>query len=415
MKNIQLNSVLLFALIVPFIMSYRIGPSETPYWLFGIIFFLLFLYILLDIFAFKEKINYFLKHIVLWITIITVLGSAFVSAIIVRHQTHPIYMIHDIVLQQEAAIQFLLHGKNPYSSTYFGTPLEEWHYSDKDENPALYHFVMQPFYLIFSIPFYLVSNRIFGYFDGRMPLMFLFLLLIITAYILIKDKKNKLLFVILLTLNPAMLGYTLEGRSDIFMYTFLFLGLYLLFLGKYSLAGVLIALSFGVKQSVWPILPLYFAYIYFQARSVKKSLRHISLFVVTLVVIIFPFVLWDSKAYLDSTIGYLSGSVPHSYPISGYGIGMVLQQFGVIENGQQYYPFYIWQLIIGLPVMILLLKYLKRSPSVKRLLVTYSVFLFVFWYFSRYFNNSHIGYLSLLFISAYFFPEKDNSTIQKNT
>ena len=387
-------------------MTYRIGPSETPYWLFGLIFFGLFSYIALDIFKFAEGVIFRFKQIILWFLIFGVIGSAVFSAIIVRHKTHPAYMIHDIIIQQESAVRFLLHGKNPYSATYFDTPLAQWHYSDKDTNPALYHFVMEPFYLIFAIPFYLISSRIFGFFDGRMPLFFLFFAMFLIVWRLVKDKSKRLLFITLLAFNPAMLGYTLEGRSDIFMFAFLFLGLYLLHKKKFLLAGLPIALAFTVKQSVWPILPFYFAFIYCKNKNFKKTLKDILPFVITFAAITLPFFFWNQKAFLDSTIFYLSGNIAHGYPISGYGWGMILTQMGVIKDANQYYPFQIWQAVIGIPLIAVLVKNLKNNLTVGRLILVYGIFLFVFWYFSRYLNNSHLGYLSLVFIAAYFWPDE---------
>jgi len=430
MKNIKLNSVLLFALVIPFIMTYRIGPKDTPFWLFGLIFFGLLVYLCLDLLRIKEKIYYRLKLLVLWFLIVGVIGSAFVSSIIVRHETHPIYLIHDIALQQESAIRFLLDGKNPYSVTYFDTPLKQWHYSDTEINPALYHFVMEPFYLIFALPFYFLSNITIGYFDGRIPLLFLFFALLNLAGLLVKNPQKKFLFITLLAFNPAMLSYTLEGRSDIFMFTFLFAGLFLLYKKQYLWAGVPIGLAFAVKQSAWPILPFYFAYLYLKtkeknhilrasvaSREVNSSLvldfaRTIKLlipFIATLFIIVLPFFIWDQKGFLDSTIFYLSGNIEHSYPISGYGLGVMLNQFGFIKDVHQYYPFVIWQIIIGLPLIGYLIMYLKKYPTVNRLILVYGIFLFVFWYLSRYFNNSHLGYLSMVFITAYFWPENDNN------
>ena len=427
MKRIKLDSILLFALVIPFVVNYRISPKETPFLLFGLIFLGLLFYICLDLLRIKEKIYYFLKLLVLWFLVVGVIGSSFVSAIIVRHQTHPIYMIHDIVLQQESAIRFLLDGKNPYAVTYFGTPLEQWHYSEKDINPALYHFVMQPFYLLFSLPFYFLSNITIGYFDGRMPLLFLFLTLLILASILVKDREKKLLFIILLAFNPAMLVYTLEGRSDIFMFTFLFMGLFLLHRKHYLLAGIPIALAFAVKQSAWLILPFYIVFLYFIAQVstskesfghlrgaaighlrgvAKKTLRMLVPFIITFGIVVLPFFLWGQKAFLDSTIFYLSGNTEHSYPISGYGFGNLLHQVGMIRDLKEYYPFYIWQMIIGIPLLIVLLRYLKSHPTIGRMILVYGIFLFVFWYFSRYLNNSHLGYLSVVFITAYFWPEE---------
>lgn len=405
MKTLSLDSILLFTLVIPFIMTYRIGPGDTPYWLFAVIFLSLFTYLVLDLLHFGENLYHRLKYILLWFVIVAVIGSSFISAMIVRNQTAPVYMVHDIILQQEAAIRFFLDGKNPYAVTYFGTPLEQWHYSSVDVNPALYHFVMQPFYILFALPFYFLSIPVFGFFDGRMPLLFLFASLLILAAKLVKEKGKRLLFLILLAFNPAILGYTLEGRSDIFMFAFLFFGLLLLEKKRFFWAGIPIALAFAVKQSVWPILPFYIAFLYFRQKSFTKTIKSLLPFIATLIIIIGPFLLWNTQAFLDSTVLYLSGATTNSYPVSGYGLGKLLLQLGAIKDAQQYYPFHIWQIVIGLPLFIVLIKFLRNLPTVSRLILVYGIFLFIFWYFSRYFNNSHLGYLSLVFITAYFWPD----------
>ena len=404
-KNIKLDTVLLFALTIPFIMTYRISPGDTPYWLFGLIFLGLLFYIILDLVDMKEKIRFLLKHILLWALIVVVIGSAYVSSIIVRHQTSPEYGIHDMALQQESAIRFLLHGKNPYATTYFDTPVEKWHYSDTEENPALYHFVTPPFYILFAIPFYLIfAHSPLGFFDSRIPLIFLFIMLLIMADRLVKDSQKKLEFLILLSFNPATLGYFLEGRDDIFMFSFLFGGLYLLHKRKEMLAGVLMALAFAVKQSVWPIFPFYFAYLYFQNKDFKKIILKLMPFTLIFSAIVLPFFFWDRGAYLSSTIFYLSGNTLHSYPISGYGLGALLKEAGVIKDAYSHYPFWMWQVGIGLPLIMWFINWQKKENTIQRLILIYGIFLFVFWYFSRYLNNSHLGYLSMVFITAYFWP-----------
>ncbi len=410
MKSVQLDSVLLFTFVIPFVMAVRIGPGDTPYWLFGIIFFLLFGNIVLDIVSVKEKLRSLLKQIVLWTTIIVVLGSAFASAIMVRHQVAPVYMIHDIILQQESALRFLLDGINPYAVTYFGTPLEQWNYSPTEVNPALYHFVMQPFYLLFALPFYFISNHTIGYFDGRIPLLFLFFSLLVLSSALIKEEERKRLFLVLLAFNPAVLPYTLEGRSDLFMYPFLFLGFFLLYKKRYVWAGIPIALAFAVKQSAWLIFPFYVAYLFFNTKSIKATVLSLLPFALVFGAIVLPFFLWDQNAFIDSTVRYLSGDTKHSYPISGYGLGRLLHEIHVIRDLKGQYPFLYWQAAAGLPLLIGLLYYLKKRPSVSRLILVYAIFSFVYWYVSRYFNNSHLSYISMVFITAYFWPEtKDRS------
>lgn len=405
--SLALSSILLFTLVTPFIMTYRLSPGTTPYWLFGIIFLGVLSYTVLDIRKMQKDTYAKLKYALLWFVIVAVLGSSFVSAIIVRHNSAPVYQIHDIVLQLEAATRFFLDGKNPYATSYFGTFLEEWHYSDTEVNPALYHFVMMPFYLLFSLPFYWVSVSLLGYWDGRMPLYFLFLVSLIMAFVLPKEGEKKLLFVTLLAFNPAMLGYTLEGRSDFFMFGFLILSLYLLFKKRAVLASIPLALAFATKQSVWPLFPFYLGYLFLTEKSRRDTIKCLVVFACTFMLIVAPFYFWSSKEFIESTVLYLSGAVSHSYPISGYGFGMVLHELGLITDMKSYYPFIIWQMLIGIPLFVLLFRMLKKNPSVKKLILYYGVFLFVFWYFSRYFNNSHVAYLTVVFITAYFWPEGD--------
>ena len=302
MKSLKLDSILAFVLIIPFIMTVRISPRETPYFLFGLIFAGLLLYLALDILKLKSVLYEKLKNITMWGLIIVVIISSFASAIIVRHESSPIYNVHDILVQQEAAIRFLLDGKNPYRETYHNTPLSDWHYSDKEENPALYHFVMQPFYLIFSLPFYPLFGRTIGYFDGRFPLLFLFFLSLAVAFRIIKDGEKRRSFVFLLTFNPLMVYYTLEGRSDFFMYGFLMAGFYLLHKSKYLLSAVLMGFAFAVKQSVWPLFPLYITYLWFKNKNKKDLIKPLSVFAMTFGTIVLPFFLWDPKAFLDSTV-----------------------------------------------------------------------------------------------------------------
>lgn len=407
MKSIKLDSVLLFALIIPFIMTFRISPGTTPYWLFGLIFAGLLSYVVIDLLDIKQKTAYSVKSVLLAFLILVSIGAASYSEIAVRHQTSPLYNIHDIILQQESAIRFLLHGVNPYETTYFGTPMESWHYSDTQVNPALYHFVMQPFYVIFAIPFYLLTTRTIGFFDGRIPLVFLFISLLAMAFCLIKDKEKKMQFVTILAFNPATLGYLIEGRADVFMFAFLFCSLLLLHKRRYSLGGIFMAFAFAVKQSVWPILPFYLAFLYLQNKSIKDTIRQIIPFTVIFSVIVLPFAAWNMKAFLESTILFLSGNAIHSYPISGYGLGMVLNDIGVIKDINSYFPFWIIQLAVAGPLLVVLVLWQRRKNTTQRLIISYTIFLFVFWYLSRYFNNSHLGYISMVLITAYFWPAED--------
>jgi len=90
-------------------------------------------------------------------------------------------------------------------------------------------------------------------------------------------------------------------------------------------------------------------------------------------------------------------------------LGKLLESFGFIKDIYASYPFHIWQFIICVPLLIFLIKYFKKHKDVRTLILLYGIFLFIFWYLSRYFNNSHLGYLSLIFIVAYFWPENEKN------
>ncbi len=403
--NIKLDTVLAYALILPFILSYGLAPKTTPLWLFSLIFLGLVAFALLDIVSIKKTIANNLKNILLGFLVIAVIGSAALSVITLRRETVSTYKVHDIIIQQEIAVRYLLLGLNPYKEDYFNTPLEDWHFSENEENPALYHFVMQPLYLLFSVPFFMVTGRYLGYFDGRFPLLVLFASALVFLWLAIKDSEKRRAAVLLFAFNPLGLPYLIEGRSDIFMLGFLLPALFFLQKKKLIFSSIFMAAAFAVKQSIWPLFPFYFMYLYFSHKKKRDIIKPLIIFGITFAVIVMPFFIWDPKAYIDSTILYLSGNTVHSYPISGYGFGIFLYQLGIIKDLTSQFPFVIFQAIICLSLLVFLMKYIKKNPSVRVMLILYSIFLFVYWYFSRYFNNSHLIYIATILGIAYFWPD----------
>lgn len=398
---LALDAILLYALATPVVMGYRILPvAGTPYWLFGILFTLLIGNILLTLYPgrFSKNLEK-IKSVLLWVLIAIVLGGTTVTSIVDRSKTAPVYGVHDIILQQEAAMRYLLEGKNPYKETYFGTPVEEFNYDEpgntKAVNPALYHFVMPPWYLLFPLGIYFFSIPIFGYFDGRMALLVAMVGLLVILWRWFKSRPLASLAVTLIALSPATVTYFIEGRSDVFALFWLVWSLYLLEKKRFFWSAIIFGLAIMSKQTIWFALPFFAMYVY---RIGGKKFKYIVVSLLVALGISGPFLLWDAKAFFDSTVGYLSGTGPYGYPVSGYGLGMVLNQLGIIKNIHAYYPFIIWQIVLGIPVLILTLRWLARKPMMSKVFIGYALTLSVFWYFSRYFNNSHLGYLSSVFI-----------------
>lgn len=414
-----ISSALLFLLAIPVVMNYRILPIDgTPYWLFGLLFICLLSFSFVTVYAKQIKISVQPLRTFLLVSILLIAfeGPA-ITTIADRHKIAPVWQVHDIILQQEQAIRYFVHGKNPYKETYFGTPVEMFRYDEQGKaaiNPALYHFVMPPWYLVFPLPFYVVANRLFGYFDGRMVLFILVAGTLILLYKSFRNKEISELAVILTAFSPAGIVYILEGRSDAFALFWLVGALFFLAKRKTLVSVLFFVFAVSTKQTMWFAIPLYTAYVFLSNRKSLRSLIIPSLLgIVALLIIYVPFILWDAKAFLDSVILYLSAGGPTGYPISGYGLSMILYSAGVIKDLHANYPFILWQLSIGIPTVILALWYFVKSPSHSRFFFGFSVTLFAFWYTSRYFNNSHVLVIATLLFLGICYHLDENSGLLK--
>ena len=269
-KNVfsAFSACLLFIVTIPVVMGYKIFPGDgTSY----VLFLFYFLLNISNIFYSLFGKNSLVKNILIWSIVLIVLVGSLGSAIIDRGKIAPgqNYKTHDIILQLEAGLRYLGEGKNPYKETYFGTPMEKWHYGEGDKdtvNPALYHFVMPPWYLLSAYPFYFVSMRTVGYFDGRMPLMAATIGLLIVLFYWIKNKDIARLAVICIGLNPASMSYLIEGRSDMLVIWWFVLSLFFIEKKHYVMSAVSLALAAMTKQTAWFAVPIVLGYLWFGKR-----------------------------------------------------------------------------------------------------------------------------------------------------
>lgn len=413
MKPVQSNRIisvfgatLLFALSTPVVMHYRIFPVEgTSYPVFLAFFLLNLINIFYSLYTKSNELVFNkVTNFLTWGVIVIALVGAMWTSIADRGKIAPgqNFQTHDIILQLESAIRYVTRGKNPYKETYFGTPMESWHYSEdgKDAvNPALYHFVMPPGYLLSAYPFYFVSMRTLGYFDGRMPLLAALVGLLFILFVWMKDKSIARLAIILTAFNPATVDYLIEGRSDFQVLFWFILTLFLLDKKHIFWSAITFAFALMTKQTVWFAFPVLFGYIWvnYQKNRVKQIITFSLISGFVSFGFMLPFLLWDWRAFIDSVVFYLSGNSVHSYPISGYGLGMLLMGWGVIRNIHDTYPFAVWQALLGIPAIAAGIWWITKSKNMSTVIIVHAATLFVVWYISRYFNNSHVGYLATLF------------------
>ncbi len=402
----SLDALLLLVLSIPIPLYYRIWPMEgTPYILFGVFFLAVFGNVLISFWGhqwFPQKTLTAIKTALLVFVTIIVVAFPTITAIVDRHKTAPIYGVHDIILQQEAAMRYLVQHKNPYKETYFGTPMEEWDYGElgkKVVNPALYHFVMPPWYVIAPFFIYPIANRLWGFFDGRMLLLLSAAMSMMVMFFLWKKKELARYAIPLIIFPPAVINYFIEGRSDAFALAWFLLAVYCLTKKRFFWSSIVFGLALISKQTIWFAFPFYCVYLWILTKKQwKKTFGYIVVSGLVAAALTAPFFFWDPHAFFESTVSYLSGNSSTGYPVSGYGLGMVLYSLGVIKDIHAYYPFSLWQLALGMPTLVLSLWYFLKKPSLSRFFFGYGATLLVIWYVSRYFNNSHLSYLANIFV-----------------
>lgn len=351
--------------------------------------------------------------------ILTIVAAAF-QFIYNRHAFGLNGNTHDGAIEVEEAVKFLLQGKNPYTENYFDTPMKDTPgLAEMDfANPALYHLIYLPFNIIFSIPFFLASNFLLHYFDERIVYMFTFL---IFAGIILKwpnrSLERKLAFLIIFIANPLFFVFFIQGRNDIFVFTWIALAVYFLEQKNNNLSSLTLALAIASKHSGWFILPFYFAYLYYQEagnsafrQKINNILKKTYVFFAATAVLIIPFLVWDYSSFIDDIVKYPNGTTFMSYPVTGFGFSQLTLKLNLISSPNEYWPFWIPQAILGLPILYILLKMQKNNNTASQMIFNLSVILLTFWLFSRFFNNNYIGFLTMLFLFSIFLIKKPEKT-----
>ncbi|MBI3287144.1 MAG: hypothetical protein HYZ68_03765 [Chloroflexi bacterium] len=317
--------------------------------------------------------------------------------------------IHDGALQTEAAVRFLLEGRNPYVDSYAQTLVARypmWEEFQLNFNPAIYHYVYLPVTFMASIPFYLASQGFLGWYDQRIAYGLLFFLLLWLLPLMAREPAHKLGAAITVGLNPLMMGFLpvglAAGINDYFVLSLVVLAVVLWRRGRLSLSAAAMALALASKQTAWFALPLWGILVWHSARqstSPWAMMRPLIVLVLLSTMLILPFVLWSPGDFWDDTISYLSGSLATSFPIKGFGLSGILLAAGILPSSRAYFPFWVFQLLLGVPALLYAGWRLYQRGSLREFWFGYSILLFAVNYTSRYFHTNHLGYIvALLFL-----------------
>jgi hypothetical protein len=99
---------------------------------------------------------------------------------------------------------------------------------------------------------------------------------------------------------------------------------------------------------------------------------------------------------LDDVWRWSNGTSPTAYQIWGWGASNLVLAAGWVKSRFDYWPFWLPQLIIGLPLLVLLVRRQARENNPARAFWGYGLFLFVFFFFSRFLNENYLGYITAI-------------------
>ncbi|MHB8572069.1 MAG: hypothetical protein ACYDAY_03805 [Candidatus Dormibacteria bacterium] len=357
-----------------------------------------------------------------------------------RHHLGELSIVHDGVLQVEAAITFLLSGRDPYSVTYFATQLAQWPYVG-GTNPALYNLVYPPLSIILGVPFHLAAHATLGWYDQRFLYLAAYLGMLVAFGSLARERVRRMSVVVVLGLSPMLLPFVIYGYNDVLTLALMGASLAALRIrGGWALpaCAVMAALAVGSKQQAAFLVPYLAIHTWPMAAGQDPRgrglawLRKFALpFTLTSGVIFLPFLAWDAPRFVEGTVLFLSGQVQHNYPIKTFdGLGFAdLLMSGTLHRvlagvtsgplhglrgaadamwirapGQPF-PFGVFQLLFGLPVLALTLRRQWRDNRLPVMLAGYGALLLVLGYFSRYFHDSHLGVVACVVALAFLLEE----------
>lgn len=332
-----------------------------------------------------------------------------------RHLSGPASYAHDGgVIQTEATIGYFLNGLNPYVEDYVNTPMAEWGFGEY--RTALYHYPYLPWTFIFSAPFYLLSHGLLGWFDERIVYLLLFALTLVLTPQLVQSRREKLIALALVGLNPILAVSVIFGENDPFVFFWMVLALWLAhsnYPGRRLAASAALGLACASKPTAWFLVPFWLLYLLgnggdkagWRERMVVLWRQAWSLPLV-FGLLTLPWFVWNPDAMFDDVWRWSAGQGPTGYQIWGWGASNLVLAFGWVADRFQYWPFIIPELLVGGPLLWVLLRRQARQNSLGAMLYGYGIFLLAFFFMSRFLQPNYLGYLAAVLTLAFLVEER---------
>ncbi len=358
----------------------------------------------------KTRLAFLIRLLLLFIIIFAAAGLPMIENVIFRIFTEPepngytpAYLtLHDGALQMEIAVAAFTEGVNPYVMRFDDTPMK-FHTQiggiDVPEMPYFHYFAYLPGYVMLSAPIYELFSQLGVFYDQRLVYFLFYLLLILLLPAFAKAPAHKLLLIAAVALNPKLVNPVVAGMNDIVVIFFLVLTCYLTMKKKLLWAALFLGLTCTVKQSAWFFVPFYALFVWQMIPAEERQstiLKMIGIMAIFPILFLLPFFFWDTNAFITDIFSYPAGNVEFNYPIRGYTLGVVLVGLGIIQSPLDSFPFWIFQLLVGVPLLVFLFKYQWQRQNIGIMLICASFFTFAFGSVSRFFQENYLGYVVVI-------------------
>lgn len=351
-----------------------------------------------------------IKYILLWIILLALVIVPALKLTLLRQDNLPQSYSHDGgVIQTEVTIDYLLEGKNPYIEDYYDTPMAEWGFPEF--RTALEHYPYLPATFIASAPVKLLSDAIVGWYDQRFVYLLLFMLVLILIPSMVKFRTEDVLGLSMIVgLNPIMGLDIMFGQNDVFVLAWIVLSLWFLQRKRYGWSGVFFGIACASKPTAWFLAPFWgLTLLADQDMGWKQLFKQLPLLlrrsataIITFLILLLPYVLWDANAFIDDVWRWAAGTAETHYQIWGWGFSNYILAGGSLANRFAYWPFWIPELLVSIPLLIFLVARQMRFNTLANLCWHGALFLFTFAYFSRFLNENYLGFILALLAFGYF-------------
>lgn len=356
--------------------------------------------------------GYRVRLALVWLAVLLTVGAPSLKLTLLRQASGPASYSHDGgVIQTEITIDYLLQGRNPYVEDYVATPMAEW--GINEFRTALYHYPYLPWTFLFSAPFKLLAQATIGWYDQRLVYLLLFGLTLLLLPGLARDPRRKLLLVMLIGLNPIMGSDLIYGQNDSFVLAWIVLSLWLWQHGQQrthsirwtGLSAAALGLACVSKPTAWFLAPFYLLLVAGgdpsdvlrgPGRWLRRAARVSWPAGAVFLLILGPYLVWNLPALWDDVWRWSAGTSATAYQIWGWGASNLLLITGWVKSRFDYWPFWLPELLVGVPLLLGLLWRQCRENLAGQALWGYGLFLLAFFFVSRFLNENYLGYIAAI-------------------